>query len=89
MDGGIAVVGNAPTALRELLRLIKEGKASPALVVGVPVGFVGAEEAKHELMRSDCEFITCMSKKGGTPVAVSVVNALIIEAGQIEVSKRA
>jgi precorrin isomerase len=40
-------------------------------------------------MRSDSEFITCMSKKGGTPVAVSIVNALIIEAGQIEVRKRA
>jgi precorrin-8X/cobalt-precorrin-8 methylmutase len=89
MDGAIAVVGNAPTALRELLRLISEGEARSALVVGVPVGFVGAEEAKHELMRSDSEFITCMSKKGGTPVAVSIVNALIIEAGQIEVRRRA
>jgi precorrin-8X/cobalt-precorrin-8 methylmutase len=80
MEGGIAVVGNAPTALRELLRLVGKGEARPALVVGVPVGFVGAEEAKEELMLSGCEFITCKGKKGGTPVAVSIVNALIIEA---------
>jgi precorrin-8X/cobalt-precorrin-8 methylmutase len=89
MEGGIAVVGNAPTALREVLRLINEGEARPALVVGVPVGFVGAEESKVELMRSGCEFITCVGKKGGTPVAVSIVNALVIEAGLVEVRKGA
>jgi precorrin-8X/cobalt-precorrin-8 methylmutase len=89
MESGIAVVGNAPTALRELLRLVGCGEARPALVVGVPVGFVGAEEAKEELMRSGSEFISCKGKKGGSAVAVSIVNALIIEAKPAEVRKRA
>lgn len=88
MDRGIAVVGNAPTALRELLRLMAGGRARPALVVGVPVGFVGAEESKQELIGSGCEFITCTGKKGGTPVAVSIVNALIIEAGLASMPER-
>jgi len=82
MDGGIVVIGNAPTALNELLRLAADGKARPALVVGVPVGFVGAEEAKEALINSGLTYITAPGRKGGSSVAVAIVNALIIEAAK-------
>lgn len=81
MEGSIVVIGNAPTALKELLRLIKDGAPRPALIVGVPVGFVGAEESKDELMRSGAAFITVAGRKGGSTVAAAIVNAIAIEAG--------
>jgi len=83
MAGGIVAIGNAPTALNELLRLIREGAAPPALVVGVPVGFVGAVEAKEELAASGVEYITTRGRKGGSTVAVAIVNALAIEAAKV------
>ena len=73
--GAIYAIGNAPTALLELVRLADE--ARPALVVGVPVGFVSAAESKDELAASSLPFITSLGRKGGTPVAVSMMNALI------------
>lgn len=82
MEGGIVAVGNAPTALAELLRLVREGAPAPALVVGVPVGFVGAKESKEELQRSGCEYITAAGRKGGSTVAAAITNALIIQAAQ-------
>lgn len=82
MEGGIVAVGNAPTALVELLRLIREGAPAPALIVGVPVGFVGARESKEELRRSGCEYITAVGRKGGSTVAAAITNALIIQAAQ-------
>ncbi len=82
MEGGIVAVGNAPTALLELLRLIKQGALPPALIVGVPVGFVGAKESKEDLQRSGCEYITTVGRKGGSTVAAAITNALIIEAGR-------
>jgi len=82
MEGGIVAVGNAPTALVELLRLIKQGAPAPALIVGVPVGFVGAKESKEELQRSGCEYITTVGRKGGSTVAAAITNALVIEAAQ-------
>ena len=84
LDGGIAVVGNAPTALVELIKLVKSGKARPALIIGVPVGFVGAVEAKKELAASDLTYITTVGRKGGSTVAVAVINALAIEAAKAE-----
>lgn len=75
---GIFLIGNAPTALFELLRLAEEGQVRPALVVGVPVGFVGAEEAKEALIASDLPFIACRGRKGGSAIAASVLNALMI-----------
>jgi len=78
MAGGIYVVGNAPTALLRLLELIKKGKAHPALVIGLPVGFVNAAESKANLVKTDIPFITNIGRKGGSNVAASVVNALII-----------
>lgn len=79
MPGAIYAIGNAPTALLEIIRL--EDVAKPALVVGVPVGFVSAAESKDELVRTKLPYITALGRKGGTPVAVSVVNALIRLAG--------
>jgi len=83
-DNRIFVIGNAPTALFELLRLVDEGKLRPALIIGLPVGFVGAEESKNALAATDgsIPFITNMGRKGGSNVAAAVVNALaIIAAG--------
>lgn len=76
----IFVIGNAPTALFELLRLIGEGAARPALIIGLPVGFVGAEESKNALAAAGhgIPFITNMGRKGGSNVAAAVVNALAI-----------
>jgi precorrin-8X/cobalt-precorrin-8 methylmutase len=79
-DGGIFAIGNAPTALLELIRLVKEGEARPGLIVGVPVGFVSAAESKEELAKLDIPFITNIGRKGGSPVAVAAVNALSIMA---------
>ncbi len=75
-EGGIFAIGNAPTALLELIRLVKEGAAKPGLVVGVPVGFVSAAESKEELAKLDIPFITNIGRKGGSPVAVAAVNAI-------------
>jgi precorrin-8X/cobalt-precorrin-8 methylmutase len=83
-DGGIFAIGNAPTALLELIRLVKEGEAKPGLIVGVPVGFVSAAESKEELAKLDIPFITNMGRKGGSPVAVAAVNAISIMAAQQE-----
>ena len=77
-EGGIYVIGNAPTALLELIRLVKEGEARPGLVIGVPVGFVSAAESKEELAKLDIPFITNIGRKGGSPVAVAALNALSI-----------
>ena len=77
---GIFAIGNAPTALFELIRLVREEKLRPSLVVGVPVGFVSAVESKEEalnLSESGIPYIVARGRKGGTPVAVATVNALI------------
>jgi len=76
----IVVIGNAPTALMELTRMIKEGKTRPALVIGVPVGFVDAEESKEGLMGLDVPYISIKGRKGGSTVAVAIVNALLMMA---------
>ena len=78
MQDGIYVVGNAPTALLRLIELIKEGKAHPALIVGLPVGFVNAAESKAALMEMDYPYISNIGRKGGSNLAASVVNALTI-----------
>ncbi|APQ98969.1 precorrin-8X methylmutase family protein [Clostridium botulinum] len=71
------VFGNAPTALYKLMELMKEGKAKPKFIIGVPVGFVGAAESKKELEKLDIPFITIRGRKGGSNVAASIVNALM------------
>ena len=72
-DGAVWAIGNAPTALFELLRLETE----PALVIGLPVGFVGATESKEELIESGLPAIVNRGRKGGSAVAAAALNALI------------
>ena len=76
MDGGIVVIGNAPTALLEVIKMIREGITKPALVIGIPVGFVSAVESKEELQTINVPFITNTGRKGGSSCAASIVNAL-------------
>ncbi len=81
LEGGIAVFGNAPLALLELNRMIKEEKVRPALVIAMPVGFVHVVESKEELMSLDVPYITLEGRRGGSPLAVSVIHALCALAG--------
>ncbi|MDV3348354.1 precorrin-8X methylmutase [Leptothoe sp. LEGE 181152] len=73
---GIFVVGNAPTALLALVEQIRKGRVKPALVIGVPVGFVAVEEAKQALAEVHVPQIQVRGRKGGSPVAAAIVNAL-------------
>lgn len=77
LPGSIVAIGNAPTALFELIRLYREEGVRPALVVGTPVGFVGASESKEELLETDLPCIVLKGKRGGSPVAAAVVNAFL------------
>lgn len=74
---GIYVIGNAPTALFELLCLAEGDLVRPALVIGVPVGFVGAAESKEALLQTKLPAITVQGHRGGSTVAVAIVNALL------------
>jgi precorrin-8X/cobalt-precorrin-8 methylmutase len=78
IDGGIVVIGNAPTALYEVIEMKREDVARPLLVIGIPVGFVSAAESKFELSKSNMEFITNIGRKGGSPAASSIINALML-----------
>jgi precorrin-8X/cobalt-precorrin-8 methylmutase len=73
---GIFVVGNAPTALLALTEAIAAGISQPSLVIGVPVGFVAVAEAKAALAALDVPQIQVRGRKGGSPVAAAIVNAL-------------
>lgn len=78
LDGAIVAVGNAPTALLEIIRIIKDGEARPSLVIGVPVGFVQAAESKEFLKNiSSIPWIIVEGRKGGSPVAVAILHALM------------
>lgn len=76
-EGAVVVVGCAPTALDEVVRLHAAGRFSPALVIGIPVGFVGAAESKARLRASGLPAITNVGEKGGSAVAVAALNALV------------
>jgi precorrin-8X/cobalt-precorrin-8 methylmutase len=79
MDGGIVAIGNAPTALYEVINMVREGITKPALVVGIPVGFVSAAESKEELAKMDgLPFITNVGRKGGSSAVSSIVNAIML-----------
>jgi precorrin-8X/cobalt-precorrin-8 methylmutase len=80
MAGGIYVVGNAPTALLRLLELMNKGTAKPALIIGLPVGFVNAAESKESLISMDRPYISNVGRKGGSNLAAAVVNAILIMA---------
>ena len=83
MEGGIYVVGNAPTALLRIISLVREHKASPALVIGFPVGFVNAAESKAALLETSIPYITNTGRKGGSNVAAAVVNSLVLQTKRI------
>lgn len=78
LDGAVVAIGNAPTALLEVIRLIKEEGVRPGLIIGVPVGFVQAEESKNALLEvAEQPSITVIGRKGGSSVAVSIIHALM------------
>jgi precorrin-8X/cobalt-precorrin-8 methylmutase len=77
IQGGIVAIGNAPTALLEVIRLVREENIRPALIVGVPVGFVNAVESKEALLSLDVPYLTAVGRKGGSTVAVASLNALL------------
>jgi precorrin-8X/cobalt-precorrin-8 methylmutase len=76
MNGGVVAIGNASTALVEAIQMIRENVTRPALVIGIPVGFVCAVESKEELQTLDIPYITNKGRKGGSPCASAIVNAL-------------
>ena len=82
LDGAIVAVGNAPTALMRLCELVEAGKAAPALIIGVPVGFIAAAEEKQRLMaladhQKHPGFIATKGYKGGSTIAVAILHALM------------
>lgn len=76
IDHGIVAIGNAPTALLEVIKMVKEGVAKPSLVIGIPVGFISAAESKDELKNTDISHITNKGRKGGSSCASAIINAL-------------
>lgn len=78
LDGAIIAIGNAPTALLEIVRLVEEEGARPALVIGVPVGFVSAAESKEAVLAAPIPSIVARGRKGGSPIAVAVIHALLL-----------
>jgi precorrin-8X/cobalt-precorrin-8 methylmutase len=78
INGGIVAIGNAPTALYEIIKMVRENVTKPALIVGIPVGFVSASESKDELTKIDTPFISNVGRKGGSPAASSIVNAIML-----------
>jgi precorrin-8X/cobalt-precorrin-8 methylmutase len=77
--GAVVAIGNAPTALFRLLELILAGRVRPALILGFPVGFVGAAESKEALIAApiDIPYVTLRGRRGGSAMAVAAVNALL------------
>jgi precorrin-8X/cobalt-precorrin-8 methylmutase len=87
LDGALVGIGNAPTALIEVVRLLREEDARPALIVGMPVGFVAAAESKALLMTvSDIPWVTIRGRKGGSTLVVAAMHALL---GLAEAAQRA
>ena len=84
MDGAVVAVGNAPTALLALLDLIDDGQAIPALIIGMPVGFVACAESKEELARRSLPYISVWDRRGGSSAAAATVNALLSLAAQTD-----
>lgn len=77
LDGAVVAIGNAPTALFEVIRLVRDEGARPALVVGVPVGFVGAAESKEAALSLAIPHLVVRGRKGGTPATVAALHALL------------
>ena len=77
INGGLVAIGNAPTALMEVIQMVKEGIVKPALIIGIPVGFICAAESKDELSKlGEVPFITNIGRKGGSSSASAIINAI-------------
>jgi len=78
LEGAVVAIGNAPTALFHLLELLDQGAPKPAVILGFPVGFVGAAESKAELAANPrgCDFVALRGRRGGSAIASAAVNAL-------------
>src|SRR5580698_6021061 len=81
LEGSVVVIGNAPTGLFRLLEMMDEPSPRPSLIIGVPVGFVGAAESKAALMANplNLAYITIQGRRGGSAIAAAAVNALASE----------
>lgn len=77
ISGAVVAIGNAPTALLALLDLVDEQKVSPALIIGMPVGFVACAESKQELVHRTVPYITILGNRGGSSAAAATLNALL------------
>jgi len=77
ISGAVVAVGNAPTALLALLDLVDEQKVSPALIIGMPVGFVACAESKQELVQRSVPYVTILGNRGGSSAAAATLNALL------------
>ncbi len=86
LSGAIIVIGNAPSAALTVCDMIERG-LKPALLVATPVGFVNAAESKERVRTLDVPSITCVGTRGGTPVAVAVVNELVEIAGKTKIAQ--
>lgn len=86
LDGAVVAIGNAPTALLETVRLVLEEDAKPALVIGVPVGFVSAAESKEAALTLATPHIVARGRKGGSPIAVAIIHALLLLSASEEVA---
>jgi precorrin-8X/cobalt-precorrin-8 methylmutase len=82
LTGAIVAIGNAPTALLETVRLAREEGAAPALVIGVPVGFVSAAESKEAALALNAPYIVATGRKGGSTIAVAILHALLLVSAQ-------
>ncbi len=82
LEGAVVAIGNAPTALFHLLEMIAAGAPKPALVVGIPVGFVGAAESKVALAANELglAYLTVRGRRGGSAIAAAAINALASDA---------
>jgi len=77
IDGGIVAIGNAPTALQEVIQMVEEGIVKPALIIGIPVGFICAAESKEQLSKlKGVPFITNVGRKGGSSSVSAIINAI-------------
>jgi precorrin-8X/cobalt-precorrin-8 methylmutase len=81
LEGAVVAIGNAPTALFRLLELIRDGRARPAAILGLPVGFIGAAESKRALAGNPLglEYLVVHGRRGGSAMAVAAVNAIASE----------
>ena len=77
LNAPLVLIGSSPTALIALLDLVESGYATPSLIVGMPVGFIGVSESKSRLLNSECPYIVLEGSKGGASLAAASINALL------------